>query len=140
MIPKGKCLKLCPNNLFLSKQFISFKQFIYFQTIYLFSIIFRLGQTQIRILFYKTISNEKKIDYIVSGLPFVAMSKAQKMEICELSFDNLSKNGIFFQITYFVKCSFPVEIINKNKLIKRLIGFTLLNIPPAFIWSIARRN
>ena len=105
----------------------------------------RFPKTQIfcedaKTFFKKSFSNEKKIDYIVSGLPFVAMSKAQKMEICELSFDNLSENGIFFQITYFVKCSFPVEIINKNKLIKKMIGFTLLNIPPAFIWSIARRN
>ena len=78
----------------------------------------------------------KKIDIIVSGIPLVSLDKNTREKICELSVENLSENGKFFQITYFIRCSFPMSIIKKFGLSKRLQGFTPLNIPPAFIWKI----
>jgi len=78
----------------------------------------------------------KKIDIIVSGIPLVSLDKNTREKICELSVENLSENGKFFQITYFIRCSFPMSIIKKFRLSKKLQGFTPLNIPPAFIWKI----
>ncbi len=78
----------------------------------------------------------KKIDMIISGIPLVSLDKNTRNKICELSVNNLSESGTFFQITYFIRCSFPNEIIKKYKLSKKLKGFTPFNIPPAFIWKI----
>ena len=79
---------------------------------------------------------KRKIDIIVSGIPLVSLDKNTREKICELSVKNLSEKGMFFQITYFIRCSFPNNIIKKFGLSKKLQGFTPLNIPPAFIWKI----
>ena len=78
----------------------------------------------------------KKIDIIISGIPLVSLDKNTRNKICEMSVNNLSESGKFFQITYFIRCSFPNEIIKKYKLSKKLKGFTPFNIPPAFIRKI----
>lgn len=80
----------------------------------------------------------KKIDLIISGIPLVSLNKKNKEKICEKSVENLSQSGKFFQITYFVRCSFSKNIIKKYKLSKKLRGFTPFNVPPAFIWEISK--
>ena len=80
----------------------------------------------------------KKIDLIISGIPLVSLNKKTKEKICEKSVENLSQSGKFFQITYFVRCSFSKNIIKKYKLSKKLRGFTPFNVPPAFIWEISK--
>ncbi|MDC0252853.1 methyltransferase [Chloroflexi bacterium] len=78
----------------------------------------------------------KRIDLIISGIPLVSLNKNIRNKLCELSVDNLSEFGKFFQITYFIRCSFPNEVIKKYNLSKKLKGFTPFNVPPAFIWKI----
>jgi len=78
----------------------------------------------------------RKIDLIISGIPLVSLNKKTRDKLCEISVGNLSESGNFFQITYFIRCSFSKEVIKKYNLSKKLNGFTPYNVPPAFIWKI----
>ena len=48
---------------------------------------------------------ETKFDAIISGLPLLSIEKAQRELICDLCIKNLSAQGHFVQITYFLRCS-----------------------------------
>jgi len=80
----------------------------------------------------------REIDIIISAIPLVSLDKKSKEKICDLSVKNLKEKGKFFQITYFIRCPFPKNLIVKHKLKKELKGFTLFNVPPAFIWKLSK--
>ena len=82
---------------------------------------------------------ETKFDAIISGLPLLSIEKAQRELICDLCIKNLSDQGHFVQITYFLRCSFPELIVRQYNLKAKFNGFTFFNFPPAFVWDI-RRN
>ena len=82
---------------------------------------------------------ETKFDAIISGLPLLSIGKAQRELICDLCIKNLSDQGHFVQITYFLRCSFPASIVRKYNLKAKFSGLAFFNFPPAFVWDI-RRN
>ena len=81
---------------------------------------------------------KRKIDIIISAIPLVSLDKNNNDLLCDLAIKNLSSKGKFIQITYFIKCSFSENIIKKLQLKKSLVGFSLINIPPAFVWKIIK--
>lgn len=91
--------------------------------------------------FFKDVDRfaETKFDAIISGLPLLSIGKAQRELICDLCIKNLSDQGHFVQITYFLRCSFSASILRKYNLKAKFSGLTFFNFPPAFVWDI-RRN
>jgi|TARA_B110001454_G_scaffold127870_1_gene119225 phospholipid N-methyltransferase len=83
-------------------------------------------------------NNKRKIDIIISAIPLVSLDKKTNDLLCELAIKNLSSKGKFIQITYFIKCSFSKNIIKSLKLNKSLVGLSLINLPPAFVWKITK--
>jgi phosphatidylethanolamine/phosphatidyl-N-methylethanolamine N-methyltransferase len=81
---------------------------------------------------------KRKIDIIISAIPLVSLDKKTNDLLCELAMKNLSSKGKFIQITYYIKCSFSKNIIKKFQLKKSLVGISLINIPPAFVWKIIK--
>ena len=81
---------------------------------------------------------KRKIDIIISAIPLVSLDKNNNDLLCDLAMKNLSAKGKFIQITYFIKCSFSENIIKKLQKKKNLVGFSLINIPPAFVWKIIK--
>ena len=79
-----------------------------------------------------------KITHIISGIPLVSMTEENRDKLCELSIKNLDSKGKFIQITYFLRCSFSKKIINQYNLKKKLVGLSILNVPPAFVWKIEK--
>lgn len=73
--------------------------------------------------------NGRKVDLILSSLPFSLIEKEEKKAICQKSVDNLSVEGRFIQICYSYLLRFQFK-----KFFNQLnVHFTLKNFPPAFI-------
>lgn len=71
----------------------------------------------------------QKVDYIFSSLPFSLISQEVSESIMSQSKDILHPNGAFIQVSY----SFLVKRYFKKFFSQIKVGFTLKNIPPAFV-------
>ena len=72
-----------------------------------------------------------EIDYIVSSIPFKVLSKKERTTLITAIKDASNKKTVFVQFSYFISMySFLKDNFNKVK-----IGFTPLNIPPAFVFK-----
>jgi phospholipid N-methyltransferase len=78
------------------------------------------------------------VDFVVSGLPLLLFSKAQKRCLLEQSFSLLKPHGRLHQFTYGGRCSVPRGVLSELRLKKSLIGISPLNLPPAFVYKIER--
>jgi len=76
-----------------------------------------------------------KADFIVSAIPFVALSKELTITIVKTCFDNLVKGGLFIQMQYSLLLKKTYERIFGN--VK--IDFVPVNVPPAFV-LVSRKN
>lgn len=77
-------------------------------------------------------------DVIVSGLPLLLFSRLQKLRLVSQAFELLRANGHFHQFTYGARCPVGREIYSMLKLASSLIGFTAINLPPAFVYRLTR--
>ncbi len=78
---------------------------------------------------YLIAHNHKEVDYIISGIPFVALPTELTDRIIKVSRDALRKNGLFIQFHYSTLI---------NRVYRRIFGnlhvrFVPLNLPPAFV-------
>ena len=73
--------------------------------------------------------NHKDVDYIISGIPFVALPAELSDRIIHVSRDVLRKNGLFIQFHYSTLISRVYRRIFGNLQIR----FVPLNLPPAFV-------
>lgn len=80
------------------------------------------------------------IDFIISSLPLVLFSREQRFRLLREAFRLLTPTGAFFQFTYGGR--FPVDgrYLDRLGLEARCVGFIALNMPPAFVYQIARRD
>jgi phospholipid N-methyltransferase len=78
------------------------------------------------------------IDFIISGLPLVLFSREQRFRLLRNSFRLLNESGAFYQFTYGGRCPVDRRQLERNGLEARCIGFVPLNMPPAFVYRIAR--
>lgn len=70
-------------------------------------------------------------DYIISGLPFAAFPKSLRQQIFTAVNRSLKPGGYFIAFQY----SLLLRKMLKKQFSKVKIGFVLLNIPPAFVFS-----
>ena len=78
------------------------------------------------------------IDFVVSGLPLVLFSREQKSRLLGQCFGLLRERGALIQFTYGGRCPVGRRDLERQGLVARCIGFIALNMPPAFIYRIAR--
>jgi phospholipid N-methyltransferase len=79
-------------------------------------------------------------DFIISGLPLVFFPPAQKVRILAQAFSLLRPDGHFHQFTYRARCPVGREACKLLQLASSLIGFTPLNLPPAFVYRLTRQH
>lgn len=78
---------------------------------------------------------------IVSGLPLLSMPADQVAAIVRGTFERqLRQDGVFYQFTYGLRCPLRPELLERLGLEAHRIGRTWLNLPPASVYRIARRQ
>ncbi len=78
-------------------------------------------------------------DFIISGLPLVFFPLSHKVRILAQAFSLLRADGHFHQFTYRGRCPVGRETCMLLRLASSLIGFTPLNLPPAFVYRLTRK-
>jgi phospholipid N-methyltransferase len=79
-----------------------------------------------------------RVDLVVSGLPLVLFSREQRDRLLAESFRLLRRDGAMIQFTYGGRCPVGRRELERQGLVARCIGFVAFNVPPAFIYRIAR--
>lgn len=77
---------------------------------------------------------------VVSGLGFLNMSQKKIEAILKGAFDHLRPDGALYLFTYGPRCSVSDATLDELDLNATRIGKTFLNIPPASVYRIARRQ
>jgi len=77
---------------------------------------------------------------VVSGLPLLSMPTRKVIGILRASFAHLRFGGSFYQFTYGLRCPVARCVLERCGLRARRIGWTLINVPPASVYKISRRN
>lgn len=77
---------------------------------------------------------------VVSGLPLLSMSPRKVMAILSAAFGYMRPTGSFYQFTYFPRCPVPRPLLDRLGLRATRIGGTALNLPPAAVYRITRRQ
>lgn len=75
----------------------------------------------------------------ISGLPLLAISKADIEAILRGVFSHMTADAAFYQFTYGPACPVPNSVMTGMKLEARCIGRTLANIPPASVYRITQK-
>jgi phosphatidylethanolamine/phosphatidyl-N-methylethanolamine N-methyltransferase len=82
----------------------------------------------------------RSFDVIVSGLPLVLFSREQKSRLLGHCFDWLKEHGAVYQFTYGGRCPVDRRLLHRHGLVARIVGFVAMNMPPAFVYRIARQG
>lgn len=83
-------------------------------------------------------AHQGAIDCIVSGLPLVLFSREQKHRLLLQTVPLLKPCGALYQFTYGGRCPLDRGQLRQHELEARCVGFIPLNMPPAFVYRIAR--
>ncbi|MEH2511153.1 phosphatidylethanolamine/phosphatidyl-N-methylethanolamine N-methyltransferase [Nitrobacteraceae bacterium AZCC 1564] len=77
---------------------------------------------------------------VVSGLPLLSMSPRKVISILTGAFSHIRPGGAFYQFTYGPRCPVSRPILDRLGLKATRIGGTVLNLPPASVYRITRRQ
>ena len=77
---------------------------------------------------------------VVSGLPLLAMPVRKVISILLGAFSQLRSGGAFYQFTYGTGCPVSLRVLDRLGLKATRVGRVLLNLPPATVYRITRRN
>jgi phospholipid N-methyltransferase len=77
-------------------------------------------------------------DFIVSGLPLVLFSRAQKERLLAHVLELLKPTGAFHQFTYGGRCPIRRSVRDALGLDTALLGIAPFNVPPAFVYRLCR--
>ena len=80
------------------------------------------------------------VDFVISGLPLLLFNTAQKARVLEEAFSMLVPGGCVHQFTYAGRCSVGRGLLGRLSLNATLIGIAALNIPPAFVYRLAKAH
>ena len=75
---------------------------------------------------------------MISGLPIVWFDKDKKTRILDATFTLLKRGGALHQFTYLGKPPVGKRLMKDLRLEARLIGMTVANFPPAFVYRFTR--
>ena len=96
-------------------------------------------------VFAEDASNAKKllqaqgiceVRHIVCSLPFVIMQQEQQLSILDVIFKLLHPQGCVSMVTYFIRCPISKKVLDQYNKSSELLGFTMKNIPPAYVYQI----
>jgi phosphatidylethanolamine/phosphatidyl-N-methylethanolamine N-methyltransferase len=79
-----------------------------------------------------------RLDFIVSGLPLLLLSRARRMRLLKGAFSLLGPGGAFHQFTYGAKCPVERRMLARLGLKAERIGIAPRNFPPAFAYRFIR--
>jgi phosphatidylethanolamine/phosphatidyl-N-methylethanolamine N-methyltransferase len=77
-------------------------------------------------------------DFVISGLPLLLFTPAQRRQLIRQVFEVLKPTGVLHQFTYGGRSPLDRELRNELGIERSLIGFAALNLPPAFVYRFAR--
>jgi phosphatidylethanolamine/phosphatidyl-N-methylethanolamine N-methyltransferase len=77
---------------------------------------------------------------VVGGLPLLSMSPRKVISILSGAFSHIRPGGAFYQFTYGPRCPISRPILDRLGLKATRIGGTVLNLPPASVYRITRRQ
>ena len=77
-----------------------------------------------------------EVRHIVCSLPFVIMQQEQQLSILDVIFKLLHPQGCVSMVTYFIRCPISKKVLNQYNKSSELFGFTMKNIPPAYVYQI----
>jgi phosphatidylethanolamine/phosphatidyl-N-methylethanolamine N-methyltransferase len=77
-------------------------------------------------------------DFVISGLPLLLFSNAEKTRLLEHVFAALAPTGRFHQFSYVARCAVPAENLRALGARASLIGVAPFNVPPAFVYRLRR--
>lgn len=77
---------------------------------------------------------------VVSGLPLLSMSTRKVMAVLSGAFCKMRPSGAFYQFTYGPRSPVPPKLLDFLGLEAERIGGTILNLPPAAVYRISRKQ
>ncbi len=77
-------------------------------------------------------------DFVISGLPLLLFSPAQKERLLSEAFELLTARGVLHQFTYAGRCPVGRDLRARLGLQTSLIGIAPFNLPPAFVYRFVR--
>ena len=77
-----------------------------------------------------------EVRHIVCSLPFVIMQQEQQLSILDVIFKLLHPQGCVSMVTYFIRCPISKKVLDQYNKSSKLFGFTMKNIPPAYVYQI----
>ncbi len=77
-------------------------------------------------------------DFVVSGLPLLLFPARTKIRLLSQVFKSLQDDGRLYQFTYGGRCPISRSVLRTVGLKASLMKFTPFNVPPAFVYRIAR--
>jgi len=77
-----------------------------------------------------------EVRHIVCSLPFVIMQQEQQLSILDVIFKLLHPQGCVSMVTYFIRCPISKKVLDQYNKSSELFGFTMKNIPPAYVYQI----
>ena len=81
-----------------------------------------------------------EVEHIVCSLPLIIMQQEQRLSVLDAVFKLLHPQGCFSAVTYFIRCPISQKVLDKYNKRSELFGFTLKNIPPAYVYQIKNRH
>ena len=75
------------------------------------------------------------IDFVISGLPALCLRKVDKARLFCRIFSVLGDRGSYRQFTYAPRSPINGALMDRLNLKESLIGFTPINLPPAFVYQ-----
>jgi phospholipid N-methyltransferase len=77
---------------------------------------------------------------VVSGLPLLSMKPLTVQRILNGVFRHLQAEKAVYQFTYRPVCPVPAEVMRNLDLESAMTGFSLRNLPPAWVFALRRRR
>jgi len=78
------------------------------------------------------------VDFVISCLPLLLLSRAQKMRLLTGAFAMLGPGGVLHQFTYGARCPIDQKMLARIGLTAQRIGVATRNLPPAFVYRVSR--
>jgi phospholipid N-methyltransferase len=82
--------------------------------------------------------DSEPVDFVVSGLPLLLFPARIKVRLLTQIFKSLRDDGCLYQFTYGGRCPISRTLRGNLGLKASLMKFTPFNVPPAFVYRIAR--
>jgi len=91
----------------------------------------RVGELELR---------DAPVGAVISGLPLLSMPDHKVIAILDGAFAHLGPGAAFYQFTYGPRCPVARPILEGLDLTATHVGRTMLNVPPASVYRISRRQ